>query len=223
MPKKKAEVKQKHGRAIDKPCPKCGNLRCTNCGGKYCTACEEWKPYDEFTSDIKAYDGYYTKCRVCKNSVISKRDPVKKLATNRSYRDRHREEILAKEKLARAANPEKYREKSRILHARYTREQWKGFMLRTRYGLTLEEYQVMVERQQGRCKICGKESTTLVVDHEHDETQKVRGLLCAACNQGLGLMNDETDRILAAIAYIQFNGAYERGKHTVIFQMKEEQ
>jgi hypothetical protein len=220
MPKKSG-FGRKYGRVIDKPCPKCGAIKCINCGGKYCTACEEWKLYSEFTRDSKAYDGYNTKCRVCKNSVVSKRDPIKRLATNRSYLERHRSELLERAKLARAANPEKERARSRIRHAQYTREQWKGFMLRTRYGLTLEEYQIMVEQQQGRCKICGREGENLVVDHKHDEAQKVRGLLCDACNQALGLMCDDTDRILAAIAYLQVDGAYERAKHKVIFRLEE--
>src|SRR5579884_4105826 len=109
MPKK-SEANRKYGRAIDKPCPKCGAIKCTNCGGKYCTACEEWKPYSEFTRDSKAYDGYNTKCRPCKKSASGKRDLIKKRATNRSYWERHKTELSERARLARAANPEKERE-----------------------------------------------------------------------------------------------------------------
>jgi hypothetical protein len=94
-------------------------------------------------------------------------------------------------------------------------------MLSTRYRLTLEEYQEMVAQQQGCCKICGREVENLVVDHKHDETQKVRGLLCDACNQALGLMDDDGKRILAAIAYVQFDGAYDCTTQIVAFQLEE--
>lgn len=216
---KKDESKRKYGRAIDLPCPKCGTLKCTTCGGKYCTACQEWKLYSEFTRDSKAYDRYNTKCRICKNSVEDRTDPAKKVAANIRYRIRHREELLAKAKLTRAANPERERERSRIGHGRYTREQWKEFMLRTRYGLNLERYRQIVEQQQSKCKICGRIDEQLVVDHKHDETQMVRGLLCAACNQAIGLMQDNEARILAAIAYVQLDGNYEQEKHRVVFEL----
>jgi len=219
MPKKSEA--QKYGRVINKPCPKCGAIKCVNCGGKYCTAYEEWKPYSEFTRASDAYDGYYTKCRACKKSASGKRDPIKKSATDRSYRERHRTELLERAKLARTANLDKERERSRINHAKYTREQWKDFMLSTRYRLTLEEYQEMEAQQQGCCKICGRESENLVVDHKHDETRKVRGLLCVACNQALGLMDDDGERILAAIAYLQFNGAYDRTTQKFAFKLEE--
>jgi hypothetical protein len=97
MPKKD-EGKRKYGRAIDKPCPKCGGLKCTACGGKYCTGCNEWKGYSEFTRNTRAYDGYNTKCRICKNSVINRTDPAKKLAANIRYRTRHREDLIERAK-----------------------------------------------------------------------------------------------------------------------------
>ena len=72
-------------------------------------------------------------------------------------------------------------------------------MLRT-YGLTAEEYQVMVEKQGGRCPIC-RTKGPLVVDHCHS-TQKVRGLLCDDCNKGMGILGDSTKRLERAIQYL---------------------
>lgn len=68
------------------------------------------------------------------------------------------------------------------------------------YGITLEEYKRLAAAQNNRCAICMTE-TKLVVDHDH-ETHKVRGLLCARCNQGLGLFLDNTSSLVNAAAYL---------------------
>lgn len=56
--------------------------------------------------------------------------------------------------------------------------------LRSRYGITLAEYEEMVEEQGGRCALCGKRQK-LCVDHDHSSGE-VRGLLCKICNSRLG-------------------------------------
>lgn len=60
--------------------------------------------------------------------------------------------------------------------------------LARRYGITLEQYELMLEHQGSRCAICGlphEESRPLAVDHCH-ATGRVRGLLCTGCNVALG-------------------------------------
>lgn len=77
------------------------------------------------------------------------------------------------------------------------------------YGMTLEEYDKMVEDHAGKCGICGGEGFELVkgqknlivIDHCH-ETGKVRGLLCHNCNRGLGLFQDSVENLLKAAEYI---------------------
>jgi hypothetical protein len=54
------------------------------------------------------------------------------------------------------------------------------------------------------CAICKRPCSTgrsLAVDHNH-ETGEVRGLLCKACNQALGLFEDDTNRMTIAIEYL---------------------
>ena len=64
--------------------------------------------------------------------------------------------------------------------------------LRRTYGLTLEDYEVMLECQNGGCALCGKKpgKRALAVDHNH-RTGAVRGLLCQVCNQYLGHIKDD--------------------------------
>ncbi len=78
------------------------------------------------------------------------------------------------------------------------------YTLRTKYGLTREDYELMVETQCNACAICERQfSDTLkpVVDHCHT-TNKVRGLLCNNCNTVLGMAKDEAKVLSAAIDYL---------------------
>lgn len=69
------------------------------------------------------------------------------------------------------------------------------------YGLTLEQYQTMLEKQHGVCALCGQPETRqqygvldpLAVDHDH-KTGKIRGLLCRKCNLALGVFEEAFER-----------------------------
>jgi hypothetical protein len=71
------------------------------------------------------------------------------------------------------------------------------------YGITVEDYNRMLEEQNGGCYICGKEDNNraLSIDHDHS-TGKVRGLLCSNHNRALGLMGDDPEIVLAAHKYL---------------------
>ena len=79
-----------------------------------------------------------------------------------------------------------------------------------KYGITIEEQEVMLRNQNGKCKICGKgiylfgdtKSNTAHVDHDH-KTGKVRGLLCQECNTGLGKFCDNIEYLKNAIKYLE--------------------
>jgi hypothetical protein len=79
----------------------------------------------------------------------------------------------------------------------------KDYLLRKHFGISLEQYNIMVEDQGGRCAICGEESQ-LHVDHDH-ETTEVRGLLCNNCNNGLGRFLDRPDLLRKAAEYLAPN------------------
>ena len=72
------------------------------------------------------------------------------------------------------------------------------------YGITLEEYDILLEEQNGKCKICGSDDNNgqrFCVDHCH-ETGKVRGLLCRPCNLALGCLRDDPILVLKAADYL---------------------
>lgn len=74
-----------------------------------------------------------------------------------------------------------------------------------KYGLTVEQYNEMQEKQSGRCAICNQpeeQDRRLAVDHCH-ATGKVRALLCQSCNTGLGLFRDSEALLMAAANYLQ--------------------
>jgi Recombination endonuclease VII len=71
-----------------------------------------------------------------------------------------------------------------------------------RYGLSLQDYRVILARQGNACAICKKSDKRLCIDHCH-ATGKVRGFLCRACNLGLGNYNDDPALMRAAMAYLE--------------------
>lgn len=83
--------------------------------------------------------------------------------------------------------------------------------LRYRYNISLSDFIELRELQKDACKICGchleinknssLRSKKVAVDHCH-RTGRVRGLLCFACNTGLGHFRDDLTLLESAIAYL---------------------
>ena len=99
-----------------------------------------------------------------------------------------------------------------------------------RYGLSLQDYRAMLERQGKVCGICKTPGKPLCVDHCH-ATGKVRGLLCRDCNLGLGNYKDNPVFTRAATAYLEASrcddgnhqGALGEGSirfHDLVFGMR---
>lgn len=81
--------------------------------------------------------------------------------------------------------------------------------LKTRYGITQETHDAMLMKQNGGCACCGvlldSSCKELIphVDHVHDETKRVRGLLCGPCNRGLGQFKDSVEILEKATKYLK--------------------
>jgi hypothetical protein len=109
-----------------------------------------------------------------------------------------RECNLDQHKKWRAKNPEGYRLSN------------KKASMKIHYGLDHDRYEAMLADQGGKCRICGDAMNPPHVDHCHD-TGRVRGLLCNACNLGIGFLHHSPERIRAAIAYLKSETDAERG------------
>ena len=81
--------------------------------------------------------------------------------------------------------------------------------LRVKYDMTVEDYDEMLQAQDGVCAICFHECSKgrLSVDHCHDSLEN-RGLLCRTCNTGLGYFKEDVLYLASAIEYLNNVGAY---------------
>ncbi|HEX4521063.1 MAG TPA: endonuclease VII domain-containing protein [Gaiellaceae bacterium] len=78
-----------------------------------------------------------------------------------------------------------------------------------RYGITAEQFEGMLEAQEGACAICHAEEVVLQVDHDHSccPGQRscggcIRGLLCAKCNTAVAFFDDDPERLRRTISYL---------------------
>ena len=97
-------------------------------------------------------------------------------------------------------------------------DEWKRIArastLRQAYGMSVAEYDALLAAQGGRCAVCeapvaDAADRRLHVDHDHaccpgkkSCGKCVRGLLCKACNHGLGHFADDPERLRKAIEYL---------------------
>jgi len=104
------------------------------------------------------------------------------------------------------AHKENYLEYSRRWYEKH-KEQHRRTMKRTRcrrYGLSVEQYRQLRQKQMGKCAICQKK-TKLQIDHNHT-SGRVRGLLCQHCNQLLSRAFDSIPTLRSAIKYLKRSG-----------------
>ena len=139
------------------------------------------------------------KCTVCKVEKALAEFPMRKthrpgkpvsqctacrVAYNKAYRTKNKERVLDIERKSK---------------------------LKMTYGITVEQYNDMLGKQEGKCAICfakkpGGRTKMFFIDHCHN-TGEVRGLLCMRCNTGLGLFLDNPKFLLNAISYLKENSS----------------
>lgn len=137
--------------------------------------------------------------RVC--SCCNERKLLTAFYANVNYHNGHTKFCkacqLAKRKASRYAEPAKHRTLGRQRH------------LKKSYGLTEEAVTELLKAQDMKCAICTRHLAGATsayagpyVDHDH-QNGKVRGILCFACNSGLGRFCDNIDTLLRAVAYLR--------------------
>lgn len=138
------------------------------------------------------------------------KDKEKQRKYNREYYYKNKETILKRQKLYRPKYIEQAKEYMKEYnnseeHKKKKAGQSRRNHLSKNYGISVEEYNLLFEKQEGRCLICHKHQSelkrSLYVDHNH-ESGEVRGLLCASCNFLLGCAKDDINILLEAIKYL---------------------
>jgi len=128
------------------------------------------------------------------------------VAYNAEYYIENKEAFAKRSKSWRENNPEKAKANRR---RNYLENKERNIQYSTIYnrlkktGVTDEQYQTQLLKQQGVCAICGNGcSKALAADHNH-ETKEFRGLLCNACNRGIGYLKDDITLLQKAIDYLK--------------------
>ena len=134
----------------------------------------------------------------------------KKLLYQRKWHDKNREAVRKYQKEYREKNKEKIKAWAREYQRTVYKHKIRAQHIKKKYGLSLEEVNFLLEKQNNSCAICKRDLTftthkkadTAHIDHCH-ETGQVRGALCIQCNLGLGAFKDREDLLLTAIEYLR--------------------
>jgi hypothetical protein len=151
---------------------------------KICKRCNLEKDVSMFFSNVKRKDGLQTYCKDCQLEYQRKR-----------YADPN-------EYTRRLMNREEYSKKRK--------DSSRKWYLKSVYNLTIEEYDRLYSKNNGKCWICDeKKSYFLHVDHDHSCCNSfkscgkcIRGLLCHGCNSLLGHAKDNEKILKSAIMYL---------------------
>jgi hypothetical protein len=168
-----------------------------------CTKCRREKRFDEFHKDPSRKTGHTAWCKECRGVY------------NRTRRRKPRPipDVIPTTRtcsgcgLTLPINCFRLRKKNDIHRHSQCNDcssAWSADYHRKReYGVDSVEYQEMMKAQGGLCAICGLRAR-LVVDHCH-RTGRVRGLLCQACNAGIGLLRESPANLVCAVRYLAKN------------------
>lgn len=149
--------------------------------------------------------------------VKNNRDKVRIIKKN--WKLRHKEQYEASEKKRRLKNKNHTNELKRIWR-KNNPEKVKSEKLWLRFKLTLKDYREILNKQNNKCGICGKEfdeeSTPNglrypCIDHCH-KSKQVRGILCRGCNSGIGGFKDNSIFLLNALQWVT------RKEYGILFQ-----
>ena len=170
---------------------------------KLCFSCVQYKPTSCFHKAKKEKDGFQYQCIDCSKQYHAKRyiEQKDKLKVQlKKYKEENKEKLEVASLLWKKNNPDKVKQYQRTSN------------LRKNFGLSMDEYEQMLAKQNNLCAICEKpetfihhqtkETARLAVDHCH-KTNKVRKLLCKSCNTALGLFKDDIGVMENAVQYLK--------------------
>lgn len=160
---------------------------------RICVRCKESKSLDKFYVYGKNISQL---CRECNSkSTKSRYNPKKVILADGSKKCSKCKQIKSKEHFSSGMICKSCKVNSYLLH---------------KYGISLSEFESILQDQNGKCAICSKKfevkqgynhQSGICVDHDH-KTNKVRGLLCHSCNTGLGKLQDDIQILQKSIIYL---------------------
>jgi len=176
---------------------------------KRCSSCREWKPITEFYKRKKGVDRYRSECIECdKKRKIKTYNKNKMRNKNRDLYNNSKKECSLCKELKVRSKENWHKDLSQKDGLRTICIKCVSILQKEgRYNITEEEYDNMIKKQKGRCKICGVvlKRTGIkgfIVDHNH-KNGDVRGLLCGNCNRGIGILKDNPFILFRAIKYVR--------------------
>jgi len=146
---------------------------------KKCIKCEKEKPNTvDYFKYRKGKDG----SKICYGNICKKCNNIR-MSEYRKANPRNRKEYYAA-----------------------TRKEQRNSRYKRKYGITFEEVRSLAEKQDNECAICKnpinwKDQRSFNVDHCHAKGE-IRGILCAACNVGLGFFKDSPTLLHKAFKYL---------------------
>lgn len=156
--------------------------------------CGQRLPISEFH---KAGTGRQGKCKACWSQYQKdwrRQNPLK--------RREQWKRSAAKIQSGRRINPDHYRKLDR------------AYCLKNKYGITPEQYDQILQWQDGACALCPKKTNgkrRFAVDHNHT-TGVVRGLLCDVCNMTVTKVETVPDWATKASIYLETESVWDKMK-----------
>ena len=169
-------------------------------GMKACGKCGVVQPLDSFYKAPGTRDGHRGDCKDCFRARAKARYPLVRevnIARAKKWREDNLERYQANQRRMRGTPEGKVRQRA-------------GHLMR-KFGMTIEQYDAMLEAQGGGCFICGRpprEDISLHVDHDH-ATGKVRGILCFCCNNALADFQEDPELLRKAAGYVSWHANQE--------------
>lgn len=125
-----------------------------------------------------------------RNTEWARNNPKRQREISEAWKKRSPEAHKLCEKTWRQNNPDKIKDNA----------------LKYDFGITLVEYNLMLDKQNHCCFLCevheSKLKSKLAVDHCHI-SNKIRGLLCNNCNRGIGHLKHNIKTLTKAIKYLE--------------------
>lgn len=190
-----------------------------------CSKCKKEKDETQFYRTQSRTGFHHTCIPCCKNrwkDYVERPDSPRKLKGRKRYiepltkictgckQEKDIEQFSKRSERANGRRP-KCKDCNAILHKKWASKNPSSSRIRnlkSKYGLSAEDYSMLLQSQGGGCAICRRTKDpvkkSLHVDHDH-QTGKVRGVLCSLCNKGLGFFADNLKLLRNAADYLERN------------------